>query len=128
MRESSDFNNARVRDNDVDVSLFALHRRIESIDVLRATDVPLDSRYVLADLLDRSIQLLLAPTGEKDVSSLLGIPLRSSETNPAIAPRHNCDLSFQLRHFPDSLELGEISSGHRSTGTSEPIRSMFLSL
>jgi hypothetical protein len=36
--------------------------------------------------LDRSIQLLLAPTGEKDVSSLLGIPLRSSETNPAIAP------------------------------------------
>jgi hypothetical protein len=24
--------------------------------------------------------------------------------------------------------LGEISSGHRSTGTSEPIRSMFLSL
>jgi hypothetical protein len=86
MRESSDFNNARVRDNAVDVSLFALHRRIESIDVLRATDVPLDSRYVLADLLDRSIQLLLAPTGEKDVSSLLGIPLRSSETNPAIAP------------------------------------------
>src|SRR5215467_204161 len=112
--QRSTFGDPRVREEDVDPIFDLLHFREDAIEVRELGDVALHRRHVPADLLDGSIELALAATRYEDVGAICDETLRRRQTNSAVAPGDDRDLSIELAHS-QPLVVGVYVLGVNST-------------
>src|SRR5579875_1057557 len=89
---------ARVCEHDVELALFLLDLREKAVKVCKLRDVALYRRDVAADLLHRALKRVLPTPGDVHIRALGDKALRSCQTDPAVAARHQGDLSVKLSH------------------------------
>src|SRR5260370_35331785 len=79
------FANAGVRENNIDSSFYLCNSLVETIKVGQFGNVSLNARNVATDCLHGLVDLLLAPTRDEDVATLVDAEFGLSQPNPSPA-------------------------------------------
>src|ERR1700721_1011097 len=93
-RERCDRPCARVREENVDVTMFLFHDSIEPVQIFQARDVAHDRRHVSLDEGWGLLQLFLPSPPENDVRTFFHEALGCGQANPAASARDDCNLTF----------------------------------
>src|SRR6202171_3812428 len=124
-RERCDCPHARVREENVDATMFLFHDGIEPVQIFQPRDVAHDRRHVSLDEGCGLLQLFLSSPGDHDVRTFFHEALRCGQANPDASARDDCNLTFECFH-DSSLSLcvfkpGQICARPPSTATSLPV-------
>src|SRR5712691_1202834 len=93
------FANAGVRENNIDSSFYLCNSLVETIKVGQFGNVSLNARNVATDCLHGLVELLLAPTRDEDVGTLVDEEFCRSQPNPFRAPGDDGYFALQLFTF-----------------------------
>ena len=93
-RERCDCPRARVREENVDVTMFLLHDGIEPVQIFQTRHVAHDRRNVSIDEACGLLQLFLSSPGDHDVRTFFDEALGCGQANPAASARDDCNLTF----------------------------------
>src|SRR5579862_5198275 len=92
-RERCDCPRARVREENVDVTVFLFHCNIEPVQIFQARYVARDRRDISPDKGCGLLELFLSSAGDYDVRAFFNEALRGGQANPAASACDN-------RNFP----------------------------
>src|SRR5258706_14744048 len=84
--EGNKFTNARVGENNIDLPLHLTDCLVETIQVGRFCDVPLNARHVAADCRHGVIEFLLAAARDEDICPLLTKSCAVANPIPSVPP------------------------------------------
>src|SRR6202142_2311465 len=97
-RERCDCPRARVRKENVDVTMFLFHDGIEPVQIFQARHVAHDCRNVFLDGGGSLLQLFLSSPCDHDVGAFVHEALGRGQANSAASAGDDCDLTFQFFH------------------------------
>src|SRR5882672_3487927 len=95
-RERCDCARARVREENVDVTMFLFHDSIEPVQIFQARDVAHDRRNVSLDEGCGLLRLFLSSPNDHDVRTFFHEALGGGQANPAVSA---CDYRNFSRQF-----------------------------
>src|ERR1700693_5866820 len=95
-RERCDGSRARVREENVDVTMFLFHDSIEPVQIFQARHVAHDRRNVPLDEGCGLLQLFLSSPSDHDVRTFIHEALGCGQANPAASPRDKRNFSRRV--------------------------------
>src|SRR3954470_22883906 len=95
-RERCDCPHARIREENVDVTMFLFHNGIEPIQIFQARHVARDRRNITLDEGCGLLQLFLSSPGDYDVCTFFYKAFGRRQANPAASARDDCNLTFEF--------------------------------
>ncbi len=93
-RERCDRPCARVREENVDVTMFLFHDSIEPVQIFQARHIAHDRRDVFLDERGGLLQLILSSPSDDDVRTFIHEALGCGQANPTASARDECNLAF----------------------------------
>jgi hypothetical protein len=106
------FNETGTSNQDVDLSFLLCDLGVNSIEIIEALHVALDSGDLAPDQLDRLVELALPSADDVDIAALLDKAPRRCQSDTAAAACDDGDLALQSGHCLLSFPQSDPGMGH----------------